>query len=127
MCRFSLPYVWLRKSYPTLAQGTGKLVVPPYLPHLALLASLYYEVEENSCQAESNLSSLSVLIGTFRASMSPFKVEQMMFLKLNQGCLPEVQTYDAVMRRNNERRGQCVQDVQSVQHTAAGETMNVDI
>ncbi|CAN0315028.1 unnamed protein product, partial [Ascophyllum nodosum] len=50
-----------------------------------------------SCQAERNFSSLSFLIGTLRASMSPFKVEQIMFLKLNQGCLTEVQKYNAVI------------------------------
>ena len=54
---------------------TDKLVVPPDLPHLALLARLYHGVEAASCQAERNVSSLSVVIGTLRASMSPFKVE----------------------------------------------------
>ena len=81
---FSLPGVWLRKSEPTLAQGTCELVAPPDLPHLALVARPYHGVEATSFQAERNFSSLSFLIGTLRASMSPFKVEQMMFLKLNQ-------------------------------------------
>ena len=83
MCGFSLPGFWLSKSEPTLAQGTGELVAPPDLPHLVLLARLYHGVEATSCQAERNFSPLSVLIGTLRASMSPFKVEQTMFLKLN--------------------------------------------
>ena len=50
--------------------------------------------------------------------MSPFKVEQMMFLKLNQGCLPEVKKYNAVIdviAAQQERRSQCLQDVQSAQ------------
>ena len=85
MCGFSLPGFWLRKSEPTLSQGAGELVAPPDLPHLALVARLYHGVEATSCQAERNFSSLSFLIGTLRASLSPFKVEQMMFLKLNQG------------------------------------------
>ena len=69
MCGFSLPDFWLRKSDPTLAQGAGELVARPDQPHSALLAGLYYRVEATSCQAERNFSSLSVLIGTSRASM----------------------------------------------------------
>ena len=60
--------------------------------------------------------------------MSPFKVEQMMFLKLNQGCLlPEVQKYNAVITAQQERRSQCLQDVQSAKEAAAGETVDVEI
>ena len=69
MCGFSLPEVWLRKSDPTLAQGTGELVAPPDLPHFALVTRRYHGVEATSCQAERNFSLLSVLIGTSPASM----------------------------------------------------------
>ena len=103
-------------------------MTPPDLPHLALLVRLYHGVEAISCQAERNFSSLSFLIDTLRASMSPFKkVEQMMFLKLNQGCLPEVQKYDAVIAAWQERRSQCLHGVQSAQGAAAGETVDVEI
>ena len=60
---------------------------------------------------------------------SLFKVEQMMFVKSNQGCLSEVQKYNAVIAviaAQQERRSQCVQDVQSAQE-AAGETVDVEI
>ena len=97
MCSFSLPDFWLGKSELTLAQGTDELVAPPDLLHLALLTRRYHGVEATRCQAECNFSSLSVLIGTLRVRMSPFQVEQMMFLKLNQRCLPEVQKYNAVI------------------------------
>ena len=69
VCGFSLPGFWLRKSEPTIAQGTGELVAPPDLPHLALLCRLSHGVEATICQAERNFSSLSVLIVTLRASM----------------------------------------------------------
>ena len=50
-----------------------------------------------------------------------------MFLKLNQGpCLPEVQKYNAVIAAQQERRSQCVQDVQSAQEAAARETVDVE-
>ena len=96
MCGFSLPDFWLRKSEPTLAQGTGELVAPPDLSHLALLARLYHGVEATSCKRSATFLP-SVLISTLWASMNPFKVEQMMFLKASQGCLPEVQKYNAAM------------------------------
>ena len=87
-------------------------MAPPNLPYLALLARHYHGVETTSCQAKAQLiSSQLFLIGTLRASMSPFKVEQMMFLKLNQGCLPEVQKYNtaiAVIAAQQERRSQCL-------------------
>ena len=50
-----------------------------------------------------------------------------MFLKLNQGCLPEVQKYNAVIAAKQKRRSQCVKDVQSAQGAAAGETVDVEI
>ena len=51
----------------------------------------------------------------------------MMFLKLNQGCLPVVQKYNAVIAAQEERRSQCLQDVQSAQEAAAGETVDIKI
>ena len=123
MCGFSLLRFWLRKSEPTLAQDTGEDVAPPDLTHLALVVHLSHGVEATSCQAECNFYSLSVLIGTLRASMNPFKVEQMMFLKLNQGCLPEIQKYHAASAPQQKRRSQRIEMVQSAQEAAAGETV----
>ena len=102
-------------------------MAPPDLPYLALLARLYHGVEATSGQAERNVSFLYVLIGTLRATMSPFKAEQMMFLKLDQRCLPEIQKYKAVIAAQQKRRSQCVQDVQSAQEAAAKETGDVEI
>ena len=53
-------------------------------------------------------------------------MEHMMFLKLNQGCLPEVQKYNAVIAAQQERRSQCLRDV-CAQEAAAGETVDVEI
>ena len=53
-----------------------------------------------------------------------------MFLKLNQECLPEVQKYNAVISviaAQQERRSQCLQDVQSAQEAGAGEMVDVEI
>ena len=58
---------------------------------------------------------------------SPFKMEQMMFLKSNQESPPKVQKYNAVIAAQQEIRRQCIQDVQSAQKAAAGETVGVEI
>ena len=53
---------------------------------------------------------------------------QMMFLKLNQGYLPEVQKYPAVITaQQQERRSQCIQDVHSAQEAVAGETVDDEL
>ena len=57
----------------------------------------------------------------------PDKVEHMMFLESNRGCLPEVQKYKAVSAAQQERRSQCLQDVQSAQEAVAGETVGIEI
>ena len=100
MCGFSLPGFWLRKSDATLAQGADELVAPPNLPHLALIACHYHGVEAITCQAERNFSSLSVLIGTLLGSMSQFKVEQMVFLKLNQDAYQRIKNTAPSLRRS---------------------------
>ena len=105
VCSFSLSCFRLRKSELTLTQDTDELVAPLDLPHLALFALLYHEVKATSCQAKCNLFSLSVLVGTLRASMNPFKVVvKMVVLKLNQGYLSEVQKYNAIIAAEQERR-----------------------
>ena len=60
------------------------------MSHLALLARLYHGVEATNCQAERNFSALALLIGNMRSSTGAFKVEQMMFLRLNQRRIPEI-------------------------------------
>ena len=73
------------------------------MPHLALLARLYHGVEAMSCQAERNVSALSLLTGNMRSSMGAFKVEQMIFLRLNQRCIPEIAAYNRVIDRQRSR------------------------
>ncbi|CAN0199295.1 unnamed protein product [Ascophyllum nodosum] len=81
---FSFPGFWRRRGSPKLSQATGEVIEEVAMPHLALLARLYHGVEATSCQAERNFFALALLIGNMRSSMGAFKVEQMMFLRLNQ-------------------------------------------
>ena len=97
MCGFSLPGFWPHKGEPTLAQGTGELVAPPDLPHVALLARLYHGVEATSCRGAQLF--FVVCFDWHLASKyeGPFKLGHMMFRESNQECPPEVQTYNAVI------------------------------
>ena len=125
---FSLPGFWLRRSSPTLAEGTTTSVAPAEMPHLGLIARLYRGVEATSCQSERNFSSLSFLLASLRSTMGTFKVEQMMFLRLNQGFIPEVKkAYQEMVTKLKDRREKCVSAVASVQGAAAGETVVVDL
>ena len=87
--------------------GTGELVAPPDLPHFALFARLYHGGRGEKLPSGAQLS-FAVCFDWHLAGKlaSPFKVEQIMFVKSNQGCLPEVQKYNAVIAAQQERRSQ---------------------
>ena len=98
------------------------------MPHLALLARLYHGVEATSCQAERNFSALALVIGNIRSSMGAFKVEQkMMFLRLNQRCVPEIVAYNRVIDRQQARRNQCREDTDKAQNEGAGDLIEIDL
>ena len=81
----SLPGFWLRRSSSMLSQNTGKSVAPADMPRLALIVRLYHGVKATCCQAERNFCALSFLLANLRSTMGgAFKVEQVMFLRLNQ-------------------------------------------
>ena len=52
--------------------------------------------------------------------MGSFKVEQMMFLSLNQGFIPEVEAYKQMAKKQKDRREKCVSSVAATQSAAAG-------
>ena len=96
-------------------------------PHLALLARLYHGVETTSCQAEQNVSALALLIGNMLSSMGAFKVEQMMFLRLNQRCIPEIVAYNRVIDRQQARQNQCREDTDKAQNEGGGNLIEIDL
>ena len=124
---FSLPGFWLRRGPPKLSQATGEVIEEAAMPHLALLARLYHEVEATSCQAERNFSDLALLIGNMRSSMGAFKVGQMMFLRLNQRCIPEIGAYNRVIDTQQARRNQCREDTDKAQDDKAGGLIEIDL
>jgi hypothetical protein len=124
---FSLPGFWRRRDSPKLSQATGEVIEEAAMPHLALLARLYHGVEATSCQAERNFSALALLIGNMRSRMGAFKVEQMMFLRLNQRYIPEIAAYNRVIDRQQARRHQCREDTGKGQNEAAGDLIEIDL
>ena len=97
------------------------------MPHLALLARLYHGVEATSCQAERNFSALALLIGNMRSSMGAFRVEQMMFSRLNQRFIPEIAGYNSVIDMQQARRSQCSEDTDKAQNEGAGNLIEIDL
>ena len=124
---FSLSEFWRRRGSPKLSQATGEVIEEAAMSHLALLARLYHGVEATSCQAARNFSALALLIGNMRSSMGAFKVEQMMFLRLNQKCIPEIAAYNKVIDRQQARRNQCREDTNKAQNEGAGDLIEIDL
>ena len=124
---FSLPGFWRRRGSPKLSQATGEVIEEAAIPHLALLARLYHGVEATSCQAERNFSALALLIGNMRSSMGAFKVEQMMFLRLNRRCFPEIAAYNRVIDRQQARRNQCREDTDKAQNEGGCDLIEIDL
>ena len=124
---FSLPGFWRRRGSPKLSQAIGEVIEEAAMPHLALPTRLYHGAEATSCQAERNFSALALLIGNMRSSMGAFKVEQMMFLRLNQRCIPEIAAYNRVIDRQQARRNQCREDTDKAQNEGAGDLIEIDL
>ena len=59
--------------------------------------------------------------------MSAFKVEQMMFLRLNQRCTPEIAAYNRVIDRQQTRRNQCREGTDKAQNEGAGDLIEIDL
>ena len=124
---FSLSGFWRRRGSPKLSQATGEVIEEAAMPHLELLARLYHGVEATSCQAERKISVLALLMGNMRSSMGAFKVEQMMFLRLNRRCIPEFAAYNRVIDRQQVRRNQCREDTDKAQNEGAGDLIEIDL
>ena len=124
---FSLPGFWRRRGSPKLSQATGEVIEEAAMPHLALLARLYHGVEATSCQVERNFSALALLIGNMRSSMGAFKVEQMMFLRLNQMCIPEIAAYNRVIDTQQARLNQRREDTDKAQNEGGGGLIEIDL
>ena len=114
---FSLLQFWERRGKASTCAETGE--VEPGLPYLALIARLYHGIESTSCQAERNFSALSNLIGTLRSSMLPFKVEQMMFLRLNKLFVKEVEALHDAVEANKAAAARCKENVTQVEVATA--------
>ena len=79
------------KGKATAAVGPdGHEVVRSRWPHLALLTRLHAGVDNTSCEAERNFSALALTASNLRPSLSPGKIREMLFLRLNGDLIPEV-------------------------------------
>lgn len=68
---------------------------------------------------------LKLTVPKIRSTMPAFKVEQMIFLRLNQDFLPEVRKYNAVRKAQKKRYNKGVEDLQLAQGSAADEVVEM--
>ena len=77
-------------------------------------------MDTTSCEAERNFSALALVVGDLRASMSPRRVEQTLFLRLNKYLIPGVgKALKDVDDLKNERRERVKESV-AAKYTSAG-------
>lgn len=94
-----LPF-WRLHGTDTLDSGTGSVVLSARWPHLGLVARLFAGVEAISRQeerhfggGECNGGGVCVAVKALRSVMPPWRVEQMVLLRLNQNMLPEIEAF----------------------------------
>ena len=94
---------------------------------MALIARLYNGIESTSCQAERNFSALAFLIGSLRSSISPNKVERLMFLRLNRLFIPEVKALHDAIELNKAAAARCKEEVAQVEGAMAGTALTLNL
>ena len=122
---FSLLQFWLRRSKPSTCAETGE--VEAGLPYLALIARLYNGIESTSCQAEMNFSAHSFLIGSLRSSISPGKVDRLMFLRLNRLFIPEVKALHDAIEANKAAAARRKEKVAQVEEAMANTALVLNL
>ena len=122
---FTLLQFWLRRSKASTCAETGE--VEAGLSYLALIARLYNGIEFTSCQAERNFSALSFLISSLRSSISPGKVERLMFLWLNRALIPEVKALHDAIEGNKAVAARCKEKVAQVEGAMANTALVLNL
>ena len=84
---FNVLQYWKPRAIDGL-DASGTVILPARWPHVGLVARLYAGIDTTSCQAERNFSALKLAVSDLRASMSPTKIEQTLFLRLNRHLIP---------------------------------------
>ena len=84
---FNVLQYWKPRAIDGL-DASGTVILPARWPHVGLVARLYAGIDTTRCQAERNFSALKLAVSDLRASMSPTKVEQTLFLRLNRHLIP---------------------------------------
>ena len=84
---FDVLAFWRKKAQPVTVDGV--VVAPAEFPLLARVACQYLGIDSTSCQPERNFSALSLTLERLRTVLASWKIEMMMFLRLNRHIIPE--------------------------------------
>ncbi|CAM9428259.1 unnamed protein product [Ectocarpus sp. 4 AP-2014] len=96
--RHELLSYWRLHGTDTLDSGTGEVVLAARWPHLALVARLYAGIDSTSRQGERHFgggsgggAELGAAVRSLqRGGMPPWRIEQMLLVRLNRHLVPEV-------------------------------------
>lgn len=98
---FDVLAYWRKKGQPVIVEGV--MVAPAEFPLLARVACQYLGIDATSCQPERNFSALSLTLERLRTMLASWKIEMMMFLRLNRHIIPE---YAKVLEVEQQRLAQ---------------------
>ncbi|CAM9848077.1 unnamed protein product [Ectocarpus sp. 6 AP-2014] len=96
--RHELLSYWRLHGTDTLDSGTGEVVLAARWPHLALVARLYAGIDSTSREGERHFgggsgggAELGAAVRSLqRGGMPPWRIEQMLLVRLNRHVVPEV-------------------------------------
>jgi hypothetical protein len=86
---FSMQNYWVKRSKPVL-DAEGDVVAEAEFPILALCARQCLAADATSCQPERNFSTLGDVLTALRASTASWKVDMLLFLRMNRHLIPEI-------------------------------------
>lgn len=124
---FDLLGFWARRRTDSLCPTTGKVTAQAEMPFLAFLARLYHAIEATSCQAERNFSALANLIGALRSTMLAYKVERMMFIRLNRHMVEEVKNLDAAFAQARAKVAKSEQKSKAAQEQRSNQCVDMSL
>jgi hAT family C-terminal dimerisation region len=103
---FDVAGYWRRKGVEQ-TDAENDLIIAAEFPVLCRIACQHMSIDATSCEAERNFSSLGLMLGSLRTSMSPPKVEMMMFLRLNRHMIKELARVRAMKEKRQAAQAAC--------------------
>jgi hypothetical protein len=116
---FDVLKYWQSKSQPVL-DADNNVVSAAEFPTLSLLARQFLAVDATSCQPERNFSTLGHVVSDLRSSTASWKVDMLLFLRMNRHMIPEVAALQQAQQQRKSQAAANARAAAAVQAAVAG-------